>query len=96
MTTKTLTFVRPVATVEFYKVPTTVAEHVKATYSNSPVLKMTSVGGMLSADGLTYTQTLEFVDAAAAAEYDADPIIVAHIAARDEYCTANGISSTVA
>ena len=97
MTTLTRTYVRPNTTVAFPQITNSVAvrAHITSVYRTaSPKLLSTSI--TTSQDQLTLTAVSTFKDDAAKAEYLADPVLAADIAARNTYCANNGITVTEA
>jgi hypothetical protein len=93
MTTLTRTYVRPNTTVAFPQITNSAAvrAHITAVYRTaSPKLLSTSMS--VSPDQLTMTAVSTFANDAAKAEYLADSVLAADIAARNAYCAANGIT----
>jgi hypothetical protein len=93
---KTTIFTRPNTGVAFPRIDSVeLQDYVNATYRSFPV-KLISKSQTVSEDLLTLTIIQQFVDEAAAAEFDNDPARSNFLAERNAYASANGITITVA
>jgi hypothetical protein len=92
---KTRTQVRPSVDVAFFKPSATIIEHVRDTFGLSvpPLMPTSSIE--ISPDRLTFTQTMEFVNAGAVALWEEDAQVVANEAEMAAYNAANGITASL-
>lgn len=92
---KTRTQVRPNVNVAFFKPSAAVIDHVRDTFGLSVPPLMTKSSTEISADLLTFTQVMEFVNAGAVAAWQADAQVAANEAAMAAYNAANGITASL-